>query len=372
MPDTPTKRRRIAFYAPLKAPDHPVPSGDRLMARLLMQALDSAGYEVALASRLRSYARQPDAAALERLELEARATAQRLLETFRQEPPDLWLTYHPYYKSPDLLGPTIAEALRIPYATAEASHAAKRNRDAWQPWQAHAERALQAGAVHFCMTRRDHAGLAAFLGGESRLVFLPPFLDTAPFEALAEKPPREDHAALITVAMMRPDGKLPSYRFLAAALGLLRSDAWHLTIIGDGSARAEVEGAFAAIDPARLTWRGLLSRQDLLPLLSRADLFVWPGLNEAYGMSYLEAEAAGLPVLALDSGGIGDVVAAGRTGVLVPPASPEAFAAALDRLIAARGTLGAMGQAARAFVLGERNLASAAAILHARLDAVLP
>ena len=37
---------RIAFYAPLKSPNHPVPSGDRLMARLLIAALQRAGHDV--------------------------------------------------------------------------------------------------------------------------------------------------------------------------------------------------------------------------------------------------------------------------------------------------------------------------------------
>ena len=39
---------RVAFYSPLKPPDHPVPSGDRRMARLLIQALELAGNEVEL------------------------------------------------------------------------------------------------------------------------------------------------------------------------------------------------------------------------------------------------------------------------------------------------------------------------------------
>ncbi|WP_035670480.1 hypothetical protein [Azospirillum brasilense] len=46
---------RIAFYAPLKSPTHPVPSGDRRMARLLMAALERAGHAVTLASTLRSW-----------------------------------------------------------------------------------------------------------------------------------------------------------------------------------------------------------------------------------------------------------------------------------------------------------------------------
>ncbi|WP_199699382.1 hypothetical protein [Oleomonas cavernae] len=51
----------IAFYAPLKSPDDPVPSGDREMARLLFAALARAGYAPELASRLRLYNGRGDA-----------------------------------------------------------------------------------------------------------------------------------------------------------------------------------------------------------------------------------------------------------------------------------------------------------------------
>ena len=46
---------RIAFYAPLKSPDHPVPSGDRRVAQLFFAALRVAGHDAFLASRFRSY-----------------------------------------------------------------------------------------------------------------------------------------------------------------------------------------------------------------------------------------------------------------------------------------------------------------------------
>ena len=46
---------RIAFYAPLKPPDHPVPSGDRRVAQLFFEAVRLAGHEPLLASRFRSY-----------------------------------------------------------------------------------------------------------------------------------------------------------------------------------------------------------------------------------------------------------------------------------------------------------------------------
>ena len=55
---------RIAFYAPMKSPNHPVPSGDREMARGVMKALadKSRGYEVALVSEFRCYDGKGDVA----------------------------------------------------------------------------------------------------------------------------------------------------------------------------------------------------------------------------------------------------------------------------------------------------------------------
>jgi len=50
----------MAFYAPLKSPDHPVPSGDRLMARALLSALGQSGHRVEVASQLRAFTGSPD------------------------------------------------------------------------------------------------------------------------------------------------------------------------------------------------------------------------------------------------------------------------------------------------------------------------
>ena len=101
--------RRIAFYAPLKAPTHPTPSGDRRMARLLIQALEAAGAEVALASDFRSYDGQGDAARQKALRAKGTAVADRLVGQYRAlgdgERPTAWFTYHLYHKAPDWIGP---------------------------------------------------------------------------------------------------------------------------------------------------------------------------------------------------------------------------------------------------------------------------
>src|SRR6185312_3622166 len=84
---------RVAFYAPLKAPDHPVPSGDRQIAQLLFQALRLAGFEPFLASRLRSFDRDGDPPRQARLARLGRLFADRLLrgwERCPQDAPRLW------------------------------------------------------------------------------------------------------------------------------------------------------------------------------------------------------------------------------------------------------------------------------------------
>src|SRR5262245_55798755 len=121
---------RIAFYAPLKPPTHPVPSGDRRMARLLMAALGRANHRIDLASRFRSREGAGDPARQQALADLGQHMAQRLVRQYQAraaaERPELWFTYHLYYKAPDWLGPAVCAALDIPYVVAEASHANKR------------------------------------------------------------------------------------------------------------------------------------------------------------------------------------------------------------------------------------------------------
>jgi hypothetical protein len=126
---------RIAAYAPLKPPSHPVPSGDRRVARLIGRALELAGHDVEWPSRFRSRDGSGDRQRQLRLATMGHRLADRLIRRFETRPaalrPQAWLTYHLYYKAPDHLGPAVAGALGIPYLVAEASVAAKR---AGGPW----------------------------------------------------------------------------------------------------------------------------------------------------------------------------------------------------------------------------------------------
>jgi glycosyltransferase involved in cell wall biosynthesis len=132
--------------------------------------------------------------------------------------------------------------------------------------------------------------------------------------------------------MMRPDQKLLSYHCLADALHRLPHLPWSLVIAGAGPAEAEVRRAFAPFE-SRVRWAGMLDRETLGKLYRAADVFAWPAIKEAWGMVLLEAQAAGLPVVAGRSGGVASVVADGETGALAPEGDDAAFAEALGALL---------------------------------------
>jgi glycosyltransferase involved in cell wall biosynthesis len=171
--------------------------------------------------------------------------------------------------------------------------------------------------------------------------------------------------------MMRTDAKLDSYRLLARSLAEIVDAPWTLEVVGDGPARPEVERCFQAFAPGRIAWLGELPPAKVPSRLARSDLFVWPGLGEAYGLVYLEAQAAGLPVVALHTDGVPAVVKDGETGVLTP-IDASAYAGAIGRLIA-DGTLRArMGDAGATFARTERSLTAAASRLSGLIGAVIP
>ncbi|TBC88461.1 glycosyltransferase (plasmid) [Rhizobium leguminosarum] len=349
---------RVAFYAPMKSPNHPVPSGDRLMARLLIRALELGGHQVDIASEFRAYAPTPEAAAA--LEPAIRAELERLRLTWKSAPrPELWFCYHPYYKSTDPFGPAISAEFAIPYVTAEASYAAKRDRAGWAASQKRVGEAIMQAAVNISFTERDQAGLSAAFP-QARLAGLKPFIDTALFEKVSPAP---DPHRLMTVAMMRAGDKMDSYVMLAKALRLIEDRPWTLAVIGDGPMRQEVQGLFAGL-AGRIEWLGERNAVEIAELIGHGGIYVWPGCGEAYGLAYLEAQAAGLPVVAQETAGVPAVVEAGVTGLLTPDGDVAAYAEAMAALLDDRQRRDAMGQAARRFVLGERSLAMAAQVLN--------
>jgi glycosyltransferase involved in cell wall biosynthesis len=355
---------RIAFYAPLKPPDHPTPSGDRRVARLLFDALRLAGHEPLLASHLRSFDPVGRAFRQKKLGAHGRQAAERLIARWRAQPdaaPDLWFTYHLYYKAPDWLGPAVSAALGIPYVVAEASFAAKRAGGPWDIGHQAVEAALRRADRVIGLNTADRDGVLQLLAHPDRYLALPPFLDASAYRSPSPAGRGEPGKgpSLVTVAMMRPGDKLASYRVLGAALSQLLDLPWSLEVIGDGPARVEVEAALAPLGD-RLRYAGALDETAIATRLAVADIFVWPAINEAFGMALLEAQASGLPVVAGNSGGVGDIVANGETGLLAQPGDADAFAKVVRTLLTDPERGVQFGAAARAKVARVHDLPAAA------------
>jgi glycosyltransferase involved in cell wall biosynthesis len=358
---------RIAFYAPLKPPDHPVPSGDRRVAQLLLAALRLAGHAPLTAARLRSWEGRGDQLRQGRLAALGRRLGERIIGRARAAPetaPELWFTYHLYHKAPDWLGPDVAGALGIPYIVAEASFAPKQAGGRWAAGHRAAEHAIRGADLVIGLNPADRDCVVPLLSDPARYLSLKPFLETGAYVAragVAARAPR-----LIAVAMMRHGDKLASYRVLGEALSQLLDLDWTLEVVGDGAARREVAHALAGV-AERVRWSGALPAPALAGRLAAADLCLWPAINEAFGMALLEAQASGLPVVAGAGAGVGAIIVPEETGLLVAPGNAPGFAAAVRGLIVDRDRRARFSAAARRHVLAKHGLAAAARRLGAAL-----
>ncbi len=377
----------IAFYAPLKSPGHPVPSGDRRVARLLIAALEYGGHTVDLASDLRAYDGAGDHVRQVELDLAGKREAERLVRQYNSgegsHAPDLWFTYHLYYKAPDWIGPRVAAQMGIPYVTAEASHAEKRRNGPWSHNFSAVVEALEFADLHFCLTGTDMGALSKLLGSEQRLRKLPPFIDTVPRADTGERAVHRERLLslskfaagppiILTVAMMRRGDKALSYAMMADTLsGMLESD-WNLVVVGDGAAKEEIVSGFSGIPADRIYWAGEITQDQLEFFYGGSDLYFWPACNEAYGMAFLEAQACGLPVVAQYTRGVPDVVENGKTGLLTPLGDVGAMQDALVRLLVEEDKREEFSVNAHSFVANERSLKRASQMLNGALLQLVP
>ncbi|MBN3563566.1 glycosyltransferase family 4 protein [Aliamphritea spongicola] len=360
--------QQIAFYAPLKSPRHKNPSGDRQIARLLQHALQLAGFDVQLASQLRSFDKAGDSQRQQRMIALADKLANRIIKHWQRKGyrPDAWFTYHLYYKAPDLLGPKICKTLSIPYIACEASWAAKRANGPWQAYHQQLDIALSTACKVCTINPVDQIALNDYYTTQapSPLHRLAPFVETPATEQVKDKTQlahtyRLDVSKpwLITVAMMRDGDKYKSYELLAETLQLIQAD-FQLLIIGDGKRQEDVKKLFSG--DHRVRFAGRIDNEALLQLLPHFSINLWPAVNEALGMTFLESQARGCTVVAGNEGGVHSVVDNGHTGILCPPRDSLALARAVDSLLSHPEQLENYQQNARTYVTENHSLQHAA------------
>jgi len=377
-----TENPAIAFYAPLKSPLHPTPSGDREIARLFIRALEQAGFHVDLASQLRTFDKNGDNLRQQRLLAIAQKEATRVMRRWQQQgfSPQAWFSYHLYYKAPDLLGPIICKALNIPYIVAEASWAEKRANGPWALYHQQVAYGLEIASKVICINPKDKIALRSFYarmshGKRSRLVSLNTFIDDVPTN---NHPARDDVAKkygldgkrpwLVTVAMMRSGDKYSSYQQLSAVVDKLQQP-YQLLIIGGGVMQAEVQALFA--QHQQVKFAGALENSQIRQLLSHFELLVWPAINEALGMVFLEAQQAGVAIVAGEQGGVSSIVKNQVTGILVDAYDAEEMSRTIDGLLANPAQLQLMKQAATNYVIQHHSIAASAKQLNDVFDGVI-
>lgn len=135
---------------------------------------------------------------------------------------------------------------------------------------------------------------------------------------------------------------------LVRAAAQLRTPEAQVVIVGDGPDRAEIEGEIDRLGlRQRVHLTGFIPHDQVPAVLAHADVFVMPSIYEELGSALVEAQWAGVPIVASQVGGIPDVVEDGVTGVLVAPRDPAALAGAVDDLLSDPGrarTLAGRGQ----------------------------
>jgi phosphatidyl-myo-inositol dimannoside synthase len=166
-------------------------------------------------------------------------------------------------------------------------------------------------------------------------------VDTQRFKPSASQRNSGEQKELLTVA--RLDLHKGHDRVLEALVILKRQGLMpRYTIVGLGPERIRLQKMvhdFGMEDQVAFT--GFISNKKLPSVYASCDIYVMasreiPGrldLVEGFGISFLEASASGLPVVAGDSGGVSDAVLHEKTGLLVNPDSPEDIASAIKRLL---------------------------------------
>jgi len=123
------------------------------------------------------------------------------------------------------------------------------------------------------------------------------------------------------------------HEYLFRAIQLLAGSVpMRLLVVGNGARRSVLKSAVADMGIGDIV-RFAGFRTDVGRLLQGADLAVLPSLLEGLPNNVLEAMAAGKPVVATAVDGVPEAVVDGVTGVLVPPADPQALARAMKMLL---------------------------------------
>jgi glycosyltransferase involved in cell wall biosynthesis len=197
-------------------------------------------------------------------------------------------------------------------------------------------------------TSRYAAGRIAEEYGVAReaISVVPEPIDLARWDgALARTGRVAAHAPVILcVAHLYPRKQVAT---LLRAMSLVKAPAV-LRVVGTGPESAVLSAlARESGTDDRIEFLGHVPFESLVAHYRSADVFCLPSVQEGFGIVFLEAMAAGLPIVASRASAVPEVVTDGECGVLVPPQDVPALAFTLDQLLGDEGTRRRLGEEGR-------------------------
>jgi colanic acid/amylovoran biosynthesis glycosyltransferase len=174
---------------------------------------------------------------------------------------------------------------------------------------------------------------------------------------------RSGAVRIVTVGRLAP---VKGHALLLEAARELRGRGMdpHLTIIGDGPKREELERRADELGVSDLvTFTGAVAQDEITRHYGRADMYAHASFAEGLPVVVMEAMAHGLPVVAADVMGVGEIVVDGENGLLVRPGRADELVAAIERLASAPEERRRLGDAGRQLVERDFDVRASAARL---------
>jgi len=168
------------------------------------------------------------------------------------------------------------------------------------------------------------------MGYSGKVEIIPNGVDFKKFENLQPKIFLKSEIRLITTSRLVEKNGVAD---IIKALPYL-SENISLEIIGTGELEEKLHSLAEKLNlKSRINFKGFVHPDEISAYLHKADIFVRPSLSEGFGNSFIEAMAAGLPVIATPVGGITDFVKDGETGLFSKPGDPKNLSETIKRLV---------------------------------------
>lgn len=260
---------------------------------------------------------------------------------------------HSHTRVTQVLGQVLSFLTKIPYvATCHGFYKLRLSRRLWPCWG--------DAAIAISPPVQEH--LTRDFGVPEKKTFLVHNgIDVSRFPVPDEKSRQEkrglygfsDHLVIGIIARLA-DVKGHSVLIRALPKVLKRFPNAQLLIVGEGKEEENLRRLVQQLNIGEhVTFMSIVNRTaEILPLF---DVSVLPSLDEGLGISIMEAQIMGVPVIATNVGGIPSLIKDGETGLLVNPGDPDALADAIIRVLNDKELAKRLGTQAREFILREFN-----------------